>query len=253
MFKIPPKELGVLRLLLDNAGEIVTKESIVNQVWCGGIVSDESLTRCLYMLRRRLGKGNEGKFIETVYGKGYCFVYPLKSKEKVNKGESSTKKKTLRIAIFPFHMRDREFSLELHDQLSELLLGLKKEGISIVPSVFTRHCEDYKSVLSLLNHTEGDYYIAGAEVVSEGKSSFRLELIDSAGHFILYREAVKMTKCILTDCELLYQAIISLLVRFHPPLKNHQLNRRFSVFHKGIFPLKLDKNLFSERKRTRVN
>ncbi len=48
---IPPKELGVLIVLLESAGHVVLKDMIIESVWKNIIVSDESLTRCIYSLR----------------------------------------------------------------------------------------------------------------------------------------------------------------------------------------------------------
>ncbi|MCZ8651920.1 winged helix-turn-helix domain-containing protein, partial [Escherichia albertii] len=48
---IPPKELGVLLVLLEAAGTVVLKDNIIEKVWRTVVVSDESLTRCIYSLR----------------------------------------------------------------------------------------------------------------------------------------------------------------------------------------------------------
>lgn len=44
-YHIPPKELGVIILLLNADGEIVSKEEIIDKVWSASVASDESLTR----------------------------------------------------------------------------------------------------------------------------------------------------------------------------------------------------------------
>ncbi|HHU7851708.1 TPA: winged helix-turn-helix domain-containing protein, partial [Escherichia coli] len=46
-YHIPPKELGVIILLLNADGEIVSKEEIIDKVWSASVASDESLTRCI--------------------------------------------------------------------------------------------------------------------------------------------------------------------------------------------------------------
>lgn len=70
---LPPKEAGVLNVLLSNAKRVVSKHKIINDVWSSA-VSDESLTRSIYRIRTALGQSKENIFIETVYGKGYRFV-----------------------------------------------------------------------------------------------------------------------------------------------------------------------------------
>lgn len=70
---IPPKELGVLIVLLESAGHVVLKDMIIESVWKNIIVSDESLTRCIYSLRCIFEKIGYDRCIETIYRKGYRF------------------------------------------------------------------------------------------------------------------------------------------------------------------------------------
>ncbi|HEA3675853.1 TPA: winged helix-turn-helix domain-containing protein, partial [Escherichia coli] len=67
---IPPKELGVLFVLLESAGNVVSKDMIIESVWKNVIVSDESLTRCIYSLRCIFERIGHNRCIETIYRKG---------------------------------------------------------------------------------------------------------------------------------------------------------------------------------------
>lgn len=62
---IPPKEYAVLVILLEAAGEIVSKNTLLDQVWGDAEVNEESLTRCIYALRRILSEDKEHRYIET--------------------------------------------------------------------------------------------------------------------------------------------------------------------------------------------
>lgn len=66
---LPPKELCVLRVLLASPGRVVGKDALIEQAWLGGVIGDESLSRCIYSLRRRLGRHKH--YVATVYGRGY--------------------------------------------------------------------------------------------------------------------------------------------------------------------------------------
>jgi len=72
---LPPKELQVLRLLLGSAGRLVTKDHLLDSVWPGMDAAEESLTRCIYVLRKLLEESKG--YIATVYGKGYRFTAPV--------------------------------------------------------------------------------------------------------------------------------------------------------------------------------
>ncbi|KTB58211.1 MULTISPECIES: winged helix-turn-helix domain-containing protein [Pseudomonas] len=70
--QLPPKEWQVLRLLLASDGVLMTKDRLLEQAWYRGEVAEESLTRCIYELRKHLRK--DKGFIKTIYGRGYRFT-----------------------------------------------------------------------------------------------------------------------------------------------------------------------------------
>ncbi|MGX5173069.1 winged helix-turn-helix domain-containing protein [Aliikangiella sp. IMCC44653] len=69
--RIRPLNMQVLALLLDNAGEVVTRSEIFDKVWKQQIVSDDSLTRCISDLRNQLKQLSPHPLIETIPKKGY--------------------------------------------------------------------------------------------------------------------------------------------------------------------------------------
>ena len=70
--QLPPKEWHVLRLLLASDGVLMTKDRLLELGWPRGDVAEESLTRCIYALRKHLRK--DKGFIKTIYGRGYRFT-----------------------------------------------------------------------------------------------------------------------------------------------------------------------------------
>ena len=70
------RPLQLLALLLANAGEIVTKEEILDALWPGREVSEASLTTCMTRLRQALGTIGHSA-IRTVHGYGYRFTAPV--------------------------------------------------------------------------------------------------------------------------------------------------------------------------------
>lgn len=67
---LPPKERGILAILMIRAPAVVPKDEVIRTVWNGRHTSDESLARCVSSLRRHL----PGLRIESVYGVGYRLV-----------------------------------------------------------------------------------------------------------------------------------------------------------------------------------
>lgn len=74
--KIPPKEQALLDLLLRNADQVVSQETIENEVWPRQSVSYPSILRCVHSLREILG-GKREEYIENIPKRGYRFVKPL--------------------------------------------------------------------------------------------------------------------------------------------------------------------------------
>ena len=65
----------LLRLLVERAGDVVSKTEIMDAVWPGQAVEENNLTVQMSTLRRVLDAGRaEGSHIETVPGRGYRFI-----------------------------------------------------------------------------------------------------------------------------------------------------------------------------------
>ncbi|MGQ0585701.1 MAG: winged helix-turn-helix domain-containing protein, partial [Gammaproteobacteria bacterium] len=71
------KPLEVLLYLLHHAGEVVTKDDLVENLWPGRILTDTVLSRCISQLRQVL-KDDRRTLIRTVHGFGYRLVGQVK-------------------------------------------------------------------------------------------------------------------------------------------------------------------------------
>ena len=78
MVRLPPKVFAVLRVLVAQAGQLVTKETLLETVWPEAMVSDAVLTSCIGELRKVLGETAQApRFIQTVHRRGYRFIGQL--------------------------------------------------------------------------------------------------------------------------------------------------------------------------------
>ena len=72
---IGSRALDILYVLIEQAGEVVSKDEIVSAVWPSTIVDDSNLTVQISALRRVLDRGQpNGSCIQTVPGRGYRFA-----------------------------------------------------------------------------------------------------------------------------------------------------------------------------------
>jgi DNA-binding winged helix-turn-helix (wHTH) protein/tetratricopeptide (TPR) repeat protein len=75
MVHLPPKTLAVLRLLTTQAGQLVTKEALLEAIWPEAVVSEAVLTVCIGELRKALRETAQApRFIQTVHRRGYRFI-----------------------------------------------------------------------------------------------------------------------------------------------------------------------------------
>src|SRR5262245_22792976 len=80
--KLPPKAAAVLWSLATQAGQVVTKDTLLDTVWAETAVSESVLAVCIREIRRALGDDpKHPRYIETVHTRGYRFVAPVESLE----------------------------------------------------------------------------------------------------------------------------------------------------------------------------
>jgi TolB-like protein/DNA-binding winged helix-turn-helix (wHTH) protein/tetratricopeptide (TPR) repeat protein len=74
--ELRPKCFDLLTCLARNAPRVVTKDELIEAVWPGVVVTDESLTRCVSDIRHALGDGGQ-QIVKTVPRRGYLLAAPL--------------------------------------------------------------------------------------------------------------------------------------------------------------------------------
>ena len=80
--KLQDQPLKVLQLLLENSGQIVTREQLRSRIWPANtfVEFDHGLYSAMARLREALGDSSESaRFIETVARRGYRFIAPVTS------------------------------------------------------------------------------------------------------------------------------------------------------------------------------
>lgn len=80
--RLPPHAFDILLFLVQKRGTVVSKEELLQQIWPGTFVEETNLAVHVSAIRRALGeKRGENKYIETISGRGYCFVARVKVAE----------------------------------------------------------------------------------------------------------------------------------------------------------------------------
>jgi eukaryotic-like serine/threonine-protein kinase len=72
---LTPKALEILLLLVENHGEVLVKDELMEAIWPDTVVEEGNLNRNISTLRKALGESpNEHQYIVTIPGRGYRFV-----------------------------------------------------------------------------------------------------------------------------------------------------------------------------------
>jgi transcriptional activator of cad operon len=73
--RVEPRVMDVLVHLVENAGEVVSKEELMEQVWEGRYVTDDVLSVTIYALRKAMGDdARRPRYLETVPRRGYRWI-----------------------------------------------------------------------------------------------------------------------------------------------------------------------------------
>lgn len=99
--RLTPKSAAVLSVLVQHAGQPVTKQELFAAVWGNTVVSDDALVTCIQELRKALkDDARTPSYIETRHRSGYRFVAPVAHPATVSANAAG--RKLTAIAVLPF-------------------------------------------------------------------------------------------------------------------------------------------------------
>ncbi|MCD4531223.1 MULTISPECIES: winged helix-turn-helix domain-containing protein [Pseudomonas] len=181
---VPPKELHVLRLLLGSAGRVLGKDYLLDHVWPRMDTAEESLTRCIYALRKLL-KDNKD-FIATVYGQGYRFTCPVVELDVPTPAGLVAPS----LAVLPFRNLDETAALDLQDLIIRQLTVAFGEALRVIPSGLITGCGDAVGVRSWVGQLSVDYCLSGRSTGSGGARLWSVELIRGGDQALLHGQTL---------------------------------------------------------------
>ncbi len=76
--RLSPRAFDILLFLICRQGRVVTKDQIIENVWTDSFVEENNIAVHISAIRRVLGERvYNTKHIETISGRGYCFLTPV--------------------------------------------------------------------------------------------------------------------------------------------------------------------------------
>src|SRR5215204_2940203 len=90
---LTPKVFETLKILVENNGQVVEKDELLQKIWSDTVVEEASLAKNISVLRKVLSEnGSKKSYIETIPKRGYRFTATVKD------AESALEKKAVRAA-----------------------------------------------------------------------------------------------------------------------------------------------------------
>jgi DNA-binding winged helix-turn-helix (wHTH) protein/tetratricopeptide (TPR) repeat protein len=131
--RLQPKAFALLRFLVEHPGRLVTKDTLLDNIWPNVHVSDSVLSVYVRRIREALGDNpNNPRFIETAHRRGYRFIAPIttgprpESRETPRGGKASAKpiigEPATIIGSQPLVGREKEMSF-LQERLNAAVQG----------------------------------------------------------------------------------------------------------------------------------
>ena len=193
---LPPRELAALRLLLANAGQIITPAQLKQALWGDVHVTADSVPKCLSSLRARLQPAD---CIQTIYKRGYRLI------AEVHQRHSSQVESIPRLAITPFRT-DAGVAEHLGTAIAEETIVRLSNSLRPPASILAR---DSVFTLSMRGQTaqqigqvlRADLVLAGTLRALTSHFRLRVEMIRVSDGIQIWVEDLLVEKDKLADLE----------------------------------------------------
>ena len=195
---IEPKAYELLILLLNSKSEVVSKQDIVDKIWCGRATSDAAISSCVQSVRKSLSATPDvRKKIRSVYGRGFVFdIEAVKlSDEKTGPGseqDMASFRKNPSFMVMPF----RWFSLDSGERFiaeclcEEIYTSIcRTNSLKVIARPTASALADKLMETDQIKEKTGvDYLLEGSVFESRGVFRVNVSLIDTSSNTCLWAD-----------------------------------------------------------------
>ena len=206
---IKPKPMAVLACLVSANGAPVSRNDLFDTVWPGGVVSDDTLNRCIFELRKAFGDSARApRVIETIPKLGFRLLLPVhplgdeplpvdpsSNKSQGSRGDHwhNSFEQGLAIAVLPFaNLSSDAGNAYFSDGMSEEILNAlaKFNRLPVIARTssfqFKDQSRDIKEIGRLLGVT---HVLEGTVRKEQGSVRITVQLIDATTGTHVWSEA----------------------------------------------------------------
>jgi TolB-like protein/Tfp pilus assembly protein PilF len=246
---IPPKAAATLQLLLENAGAVVDKARLLDEVWANVVVGEGSLTRTISILRKALGgEAASRAYIATVSKRGYRFVAPLD-----RGGANAPPDSRVMLLVLPFESskssgKSDYFSDGLTEEMIAQLARLNPRQLGVIARTTSMMFKNTNRRLGDIGRELGVQYVLEG-TVRRGRHGVRIasRLIQVADETQVWAESYqrKSTDVLRLQCELAATIAREIKIKLAPGLQGVDSMREMTP--EGFETLLKARHLLSQR------
>lgn len=135
--QVSGKALDTLLYLVERAGQVLDKRTLMSAIWPDVVVEEGNLTQTIHTLRRVLGeRPDEHRFIVTVAGRGYRFVADVTTRAVEEPPSARRKSLAVGVALMGIALAGVAFFLlRGHDSSPGVAVNAPTPSIAVLPFV----------------------------------------------------------------------------------------------------------------------
>lgn len=196
---LSPKVAETLLLLVENAGEVVDKEELLNKLWPDTFVEEGSLARNISVLRRVLEDlSRDTEYITTISKRGYRFSAPV-TRLTTGAPSAAAEPAKIMLAVLPFENlsadRDQEyFSDGLTEEMITQLGRINPEQLGVIARTSAmRYKGTEKTVAQIGKELGVSFVLEGSVRRSHNRLRITAQLIEVRSQTHLWAESFDRT------------------------------------------------------------
>lgn len=203
-----PKTLSLLQMLLREAGRVVSRSELLDSVWPGVVVTDDSITQCVVELRQALGA--DGVRLRTMPKRGYLLDLPATappSPPPTGLGGVPV------VAVLPLRLPQPDAALALFAEgVVDGVVGMlaRVQEPVVISANSTRRFTDAAPDLAAIGARLGAQYIASGTLRRTGAGlRLTMELAEAARGTVLWQRSYDLAEAASTEAEDRIAAVIA--------------------------------------------
>jgi len=210
--KIQDKPLQILALLLEQPGEMVSRDELRQKLWQADtfVDFDHGVNTAINKLREALGDSAENpKYVQTVPRRGYRFITPVQKASRASAVDATSATKKLMLDVLPLvnltgNAEEEYFVDGMTEELITQLAGLHPARLGVIARTsMMRYKATRKSIEEIGQELGVGYIVEGSVRRADGRVRITAQLIQANDQTHIWAQSYEreMSSILVLQCE----------------------------------------------------